>query len=341
MSAVGSVVQGMPVVASLRRAWREARIAWVLQPGPASLMAGRPDADRVITFHRHLGTRAYALLRRETAAESFDLVLCLQPNFKGALVARLLPGRMRLGYDRRRSRDASWLAWSRRIPARPVAHVQDELLEFLDCLGVPRVMEWDFHFSPEERERARRWRRSFARPVLAIVPRSSSRRKDWTLEGMARVIDAAASDLGLDPVLVGGDSPGEVEDGRRLARRCAAPLRLELGGSLRRLAGRLAESDVVVAPDTGPLHMAVALGTPTVGLYGRTDPLRSGPYGRFAELLVDRHGGATGPDGKRRPTWATRRGRMRQIGAEEVLEKVERALRIRAHRKRRRGEEGA
>lgn len=327
MSAVGSTVQGLPVVASLRRAWPAAHITWVLQPGPAALMAGRPDVDRLLLFHRRLGARAYSRFRREVAGEAFDLVICLQPNFKGGMVTRLLRAPERLGHDRARARDLSWMATNRRIPPAPVAHTQDELFEFLDHLGVPRRLEWRFHFTEEERRVSARWREGFARPVLAVVPRSSNPRRNWTLEGTAWVIDVAAGDLGLQPVLLGGDSEEELRDAHRLEKLCGVPPRVALGGTLRELAGRLSASDLVLAPDTGPLHMAVALGTPTIGLYGYTDPERSGPYGRFTDLTVDRFRGPAGPDGERRPSRATRPGRMRRIRAEEVVLKLEGAIR--------------
>ena len=324
MSAVGSTVQALPVVASLRRAWPRAHLAWVLQPGPAALMADRPDVDRILPFHRELGAAAFGRFRREMASEAFDLVICLQPNFKGGVVTRLLRAPVRLGYDRRRAGDLSWLATNRRIPPRPVAHVQDELFEFLDHLGVPRRHEWDFHFTDEERRAQARWRAacSPSRPLLAIVPRSSNPHRNWTLEGLARVIDVAGGDLGLQPVLLGGESADEVRDGQRLCGLCALPPRVALGGTLRELAGRLGASDLVLAPDTGPLHMAVALGTPTIGLYGYTDPKRSGPYGRFLDLTVDRYGGGEG----RRPSRRTRPGRMARIRVDDVVERVERAL---------------
>ena len=290
-------------------------------------MAGRPDVDRIRLFHRRLGARAYSRFRREVAGETFDLVICLQPNFKGGMVTRLLRAQERLGHDRARARDLSWLATNRRIPRAPVAHIQDELFEFLDHLGVPRRLEWRFHFTDDERRVAGRWRETFSRPVLAVVPRSSNPRRNWTLEGTARVIDVAAGDLGLQPVLLGGDSDEELRDARRLGELCAAPPRVALGGTLRELAGRLAASDLVLAPDTGPLHMAVALGTPTIGLYGYTDPGRSGPYGRFTDLTVDRFRGSAGSDGERMPSRATRRRRMSRIRAEDVVLKLERAIR--------------
>ena len=327
MSAIGSTVQGMPIAASLRRAWPDTHITWVLQPGPATLMSGRPDVDRILLFHRRLGARAYSRFRREAAA-AFDLVICLQPNFKGGLVTRLLGAPERLGFDRARARDLSWLATNRRIPPAPVAHVQDELFEFLDHLGVPRRREWNFHFTEKERRASARWREGFSRPVLAVVPRSSNARRNWTLDGTARVIDAAANDLGLQPVLLGGESDEELRDGRRLERLCSVPPLVALGGTLRELAGRLAASDLVLAPDTGPLHMAVALGTPTIGLYGYTDPRRSGPYGRFADLVVDRFHPSGGADGERMPSRGTRPGRMSRIRVEDVMVKLERAIRL-------------
>ena len=290
-------------------------------------MAGRPDVDRIMLFHRRLGGRAYPRFRREAAGETFDLVICLQPNFKGGMVTRLLRAPERLGHDRARARDLSWLATNHRIPPAPVAHIQDELFEFLDHLGVPRCLEWRFHFTEEERRESARWREGFSRPVLAVVPRSSNARRNWTLEGTARVIDAAAGDLGLQPVLLGGDSEAELRDARRLAKLCRVPPRVALGGTLRELAGRLSASDLALAPDTGPLHMAVALGTPTIGLYGYTDPGRSGPYGRFTDLTIDRYHGPGGSDGERAPSRATRPGRMSRIRAEEVVLKLERAIR--------------
>ena len=290
-------------------------------------MAGRPDVDRIQLFHRRLGARAYSRFRREVAAETFDLVICLQPNFKGGVVTRLLRAPKRLGHDRTRARDLSWLATNRRFPSAPVAHIQDELFEFLDHLGVPRRLEWRFHFTEAEREVSARWRERFSRPVLAVVPRSSNARRNWTLEGTARVIDAAAGDLGLQPVLLGGDSEEELRDARRLGELCGAPPRVALGGTLRELAGRLYASDLVLAPDTGPLHMAVALGTPTIGLYGYTDPERSGPYGRFTDLTVDRFRGRAGADVERKPSRDTRRRRMSRIRVEDVMLKLERAMR--------------
>jgi len=319
LGAIGDVIHAIPVVWSLRRAWPDCEITWAIQPGPQGLVGPLDPVDEFVLFDRRRGARGALEFRRAVAGRSYDLVVDLHPCFKGALATRLLDAPVRLGYDRRRARDLSWLATNRRIPARPPAHVQDEYFEFLECLGVPVHTEWDLCFSEEERVEQRRWLAGRERPVLAVVTRSSRREKDWTLERHARVLDAAAADFGYETVLVGGGSAGAAADARRLRELCSVPPRVELRDDLRRLAWLLDASAAVIAPDTGPLHLAVALGTPTIGLYGATDPARVGPYRRFADLLVDRY---TRPDGSP-VSRSERRANMRKIREEDVIEKLD------------------
>jgi len=318
LSAIGDAIHVIPVVASIKRAWPDCQLTWVIQPVALELMRGRGDVDEFLVFERSRGARAYMDFHRQVVHREFDLVLDMHPCFKAGVVTRMLKSPFRLGYDRRRARDLSWLATNRRIPPRSPRHVQDECFEFLDYLDIPVHAKWDFYFSQDECESQRRWKRSRDRPVLAVVTRSSRREKDWILERYARVLDVAAADLGFDTVLVGGESPGEVADAKALCGRCRFPPSVELRYDLRRLAWLLDASDALLAPDTGPLHLAVGLGTPTVGLYGATDPRRAGPYRRFADLVIDRY---TRP-GDGRPSRARRSGNMEKIREEDVIEKL-------------------
>lgn len=322
MSAIGDSVHALPVIASLRKAWRDTHISWVIQKVPHMLMSGRPDVDEFLCFRRELGARAYLDFRRRLQDRTFDLVLDLQPVFKGGVVTQLLPAPLKLGYDRSRSQDFSWLATNCRLPACATAHTQDELLEFVEVLGVPVRREWNFFFTETERNDQRGWRQKIDRRVLAVVLCSSHSQKNWILERYARVLDIAAHDLNLEPVIVGGPSTEERDWATRLIELSKASPRVELGTDLRRMAWLLGASDFVLSPDTGPLHVAVGLGTPTVGLYGYTDPKRSGPYRRFSELTVDQYTrlGETNPSRKKR------KGNMERIQAEDVLEKLELAL---------------
>lgn len=318
MSAVGDTVHALPLVASLRRAWPDSHLAWVIQPGPWRLHRGHPGVSEFLLFRRERGPRALWGLRalrdfrRRVRGRRFDLVLDCHPYLKAGLATWCLEADVKLGFDRARARDLSWLFTPHRIPGDGARHVQDRYFEFLEHLGVPVVREWDFHFTAEERRARAAFFARRERPVLAVVLRSSRPGKDWTLEGYARVLETARFDLGLEPVIVGGASRAEAAAAAEVRSRSRAPIVDARADGLRRLAWLLEGSAVALSPDTGPLHIAVALGTPTVGLYGATDPRRSGPYRRFRDLLVDR--------------W-TAGGGMERITVREVEEKLERAVR--------------
>ncbi|HEX2204675.1 MAG TPA: glycosyltransferase family 9 protein [Longimicrobium sp.] len=324
LTAVGDVVHTLPVVRSLRAAWPQARITWAIQPGPAGLVRPVGAADELLVFDRKAGVRGIRDFRRRSAGRRYDVVLALQSYFKAGLVASLLPARRRIGFDRARARDATWLLAREHVPARPRAHIQDELLEFLDYLGVPRRMEWGVGATEEERARYAGLLPEDGRPAVALVIGTSKPEKEWPAERYARLVDALHADLGARAVLVGAKSARETAVRDTIARLASHPPLDLLEWDLRRVAYLVERADVLVSPDTGPLHLGVALGTPTVSLMGYTNPKRFGPYGRFHDLLID----AYGDPGEDYPVTAGHRpGRMERIAVDQVLEKVERALR--------------
>lgn len=323
LSAIGDAVHALPVVSSLRRAWPDSRITWVVQPAAHELVGGHPDVDEFVQFQRARGARAFIDFRRTTKGRRFDLVLDLQVYFKAGLLTWLLRSPRKLGFDRRRARDLNWLFTNERIPPRTPQHVQDQYFEFLDHLGVPVERRWDFFFSEEERVAQRRFFERLDRPALAVVLRTTRSGKNWLPERYARVLEAAEGEFGLRAVLVGSAATAEraaAEEVMRLTR--ASPVHA-LGNDLRRLAWILDGSALLLSPDTGPLHLAVALGTPSIGLYGYTDPKRVGPYRRFHDLLIDRY---TRP-GETLPSMEFRPGNMERIEVSDVLGKLELASR--------------
>ena len=323
MSAVGDTVHVLPVLHSLKRANPAMRVTWVLQPGPASLVQGHPLVDEMILFDRTKGVRGFLDVRDQLKVRRFDLVLDLQVYFKANIIASFVRAPVKLGFDFARARDLNWLFTTHRIPPHAMQHVQDQYLEFCDYLGAPiDKVTWGLGpWSEEERS----WQRSFyshlERPAVPIVVATSKEQKDWLPERWAEVCDSLYADFGLQPILVGGRSPRELEAERVIMERARhTPISALGNGGLRGLVGIFDGAALILSLDTGPLHMSVALDRPVVSLLGYSNPKRVGPYRKFRDLMID----AYGDPGEDYPfSMENRPDRMSRITVDQVLEKVE------------------
>ncbi|MEP6620023.1 MAG: glycosyltransferase family 9 protein [bacterium] len=321
MSAVGDAVHVLPLLTALKRHSPESRVSWVLQPGAATLVRGHPAVDDIVEFDRSRGWQAYPAVRRALVQRPFDVVLALQVYFKAGIVTSFTRSPIKLGFDRARARDANWLFTTDRIPPHEGQHVQDQYFEFLDALQVPHdSVTWNL--GPWDHERA--WQRDFLtkfdRPIAPIVVATSKPEKDWMPERWAEASESLYNDFGLQPVLVGGRSARELAAERIILERSRVPVVSALGSGLRNLVGILDGAALVLSPDTGPLHMTVALNRPVISLMGYTNPKRVGPYRRFHDLLID----AYGEPGEDYPlSMENRTGRMPRISVRDVLDKVE------------------
>jgi heptosyltransferase I len=150
--------------------------------------------------------------------------------------------------------------------------------------------------------------------------------KDWPAERWARVADVLAGDLGYEVVLVGGPGAREVAAARVVAERARHPTVWAMGDGVRRVAWTLDACALALAPDTGPLHIARALGKPVVGVFGHTNPWRVGPYRAWEELWVDAYtppGAAPDPSAFDPPAG----DRMADVTVDQVVERAHRAAR--------------
>jgi heptosyltransferase I len=322
MSAAGDAVHVLPVINALKRHHPACRITWVLQPAPATLVRGHRSVDEIILFERSAGLQGFLDIRRQLAGREFDLVINLQVYFKAGIVTAFSKAPVKLGFDFARARDFNWLFTNRKIRPHENQHVQDQYFEFLTEIGVPaQPAEW--HLGPWDDERA--WQKEFfadiRRPAVAMVVATSKPEKDWLPERWAELSDALWHDFQMDPVIVGGRSERELAAEQVIADRTSHRPRSALGSGLRRLVAILDGSALVIAPDTGPLHMAVAIERPVVSLMGYTNPKRTGPYRRYHDLVVD----AYGDTGEDYPiSMENRHGRMTRITVRDVLDRVER-----------------
>lgn len=290
-SALGDVANATPVLAALRGRWPSSRFAWVINAGLAGLVEGLPGLDEVIRFDRARlrptprGAWAFGRFLAGLRGHRFDLAIDLQGLLRSGLMTRATGAPVRVGLSD--AREGATLAYTHRVamPSGP-SHAVDRLMRVARAFGVepgpPR-------FLAAMSEADRRW----ARDVLADVPRprlilnvgARWETKRWPPDHFAEVARRAVARFGAGLVAVGAPEDRPLVEALRASLTPIPILNLCAGTTLPRLAALASASDLVLSNDTGPLHLAVAAGARTVGVYTCTDPRQNGPYGPRASAV--------------------------------------------------------
>jgi heptosyltransferase-2 len=270
-SALGDVVLATSVLAPLRARFPGARIEWVTAAPYAPLLEGLPEVAAVHRLAREGPDAAGALARRLRGR--FDLAVDLQNKLRSARVARAAAPR-RIAF-RRRTAGQALRALLGRDPPIVRAHQTVLYAEALAPLGIGPPGPLRVAVSEEARARAAEALRGVDRPFVAIAPGASRATKRWAPDRFAAVADALALE-GYAVVLAAGPGDGEAVAGFRAAVR--APVAADLSAlPVEGLAAAIARARLLVACDSGPVHLATALGTPAVAIFGPTSPARWGP----------------------------------------------------------------
>jgi len=327
LTGIGDVVHGLAVVNAIKDDDPERRITWVAEPAPAEVLRAHPSVDQVIAFRRSEGIAGIQRLSDDLRGRRFDVVLNMQRHLKGVFPAVLAGAPYRIGLDREKVREGVWRFSNIHISPGPWAHTQNVLLQFLEPLGIqrPDPLEWRIRFTEEERKRQRAFFSPLrGGPVVGLVLASAVVRKDWPAERLAQLADAMATRRGATVLLVGGPSERERMVAEEILKRTTCQPVSTLADDVRRMMWTVDGCDLLVSPDTGPLHLAHALDVPVVGLFGHSNPARVGPYVRFRDLVVDAyHEAGEIPDSSRT---TPRHGRMERITVPQVLDRVELAF---------------
>ena len=282
-SALGDVVQALPLLGVLRQSFPAAAISWVVRRSFMDLLSGHPDLTEIIPFHRRGGWRESLQLLRLLRHRRFDLVFDLQGLFRTGVMTWATGAAVRVGLES--AREGANLACNcvlRDSGSNVPAHLR--YWRVAEALGLPNhsrmaLVPTTVAESAWLAERTRH----LPRPLLAIHPGAGWETKRWPVEKFADiarrfdgsvVVVGSASERGLAVRIV------EATAGRRNPA-------LNLAGetSLKQLAALLGAVDVVVSNDSGPMHLAAAMGTPVVGIFTCTSPLLSGPPGAIHELI--------------------------------------------------------
>jgi heptosyltransferase I len=292
-SALGDVVQTLPVLTALRRRFPQAHITWVVNRVYEPLLRRHPDLNATLAFDRSAvrragGLFAYHRFLRQLRRQQFDLVIDMQGLFRSGLMARASGARRRVGLGSARE-GATWF-YTDVIPVADfeALHAVDRYWLVAEAFGVGNGPK-EFRLALDED--ARRWAaevlEGLPRPWLALAVGSRWITKRWPVAHFAELGRRAQREFGGGVVLVGAGD--EADLARATAERLSGPARVLAGATtLPQLAAVLARADAVLANDTGPLHLAAALGRPVVAPYTCTKVRLNGPYDQAAGTVESR-----------------------------------------------------
>jgi heptosyltransferase I len=328
MGAIGDVVRALPLLGRIRNAWPDSHIAWAVEPKSKAVLEHHRWLDEIIVYDRAHAPWTFIPFLRRIRRGHFDLVIDLQRHLKSGFTSLISGASDRFGFAAANTKEFNHRFSNRQIAPQP--NMRLKLLQyqaFGDALGIAQSpIEFGLAATDDERARALELLRDARRPLLAVILGSSWPSRIYFPESTAAVISRVARPDGdspaLFPVLLGGLDETKLAD--EVVRHLDDVPALNLAGrtSLRDLIAIFPECAVAFGPDSGPMHIAAAMGCPVVSLWGATAAERSAPWG-FAELAIS---GAI----PCHPCYLRRcpigRECMRRISPEEVEVTVRRAL---------------
>ncbi len=286
LSAIGDVTHILPVVTTLQKAYPNVSITWVIGKLEYMLMKDLPGVNFVL-FDKSLGRKGYKNLKNELKHQVFDVLFHMQYSFRANRAAWQIKAKRRIGFDKNRSRELHGLKLTDRIAAIQKQHVLDSFMEFPKVLGITNlVYQWPIVVEKKDRETAEKLIKK-GQINIVISPCSSSELKDWSIEGYVEIVNHLVNDYGAHVILCGGPSQREMAFSSAIESKVNVEIDNITGkDTLKQLFALLQNVDLLISPDSDPMHMASAAGTPVIGLHAATTSKRSGPY-NYQNLAVD------------------------------------------------------
>jgi heptosyltransferase I len=285
-SAIGDIVHALPVLNLIRRRWPTAHITWLVTPACAALVDGHPQIDEVMRFDRHGTSTAWRspiaalklmVLHEDMRSRKFDLVVDLQGLFRSGWFAGQTRCPLRVGFAN--AREFGWMFYTHRVESSWEDHAVDRYLCVAEALGLG-TSPVEFHFAVNDLDRSEvAALMSDSEPYAVLLPGANWDTKRWPVERFASLVQPIRERFGLRSIVAGGPAD------RELAAKIPGAQDLTGKTNIRQLVALLEGAKLVIAADTGPMHIAAALGKPLVTMYGPTDPIMTGPFGRLDTVV--------------------------------------------------------
>ncbi len=323
LSAIGDVVRVLPALQILREAYPQAHIDWMVERKAADVVEGHPALDGVIVFERPEGawqsSRQFAGLCAEIRNKRYDIVVDFHGILKSGLVSAASRARQRIGFARPRSQEGSTLFYTKRV-AVPLDKLNRSEENLRLCQALATDARWPapvIYVSDEVQEAVHEFTDlEFDSDKLVVALHAPVERaeKQWPLRNFAGVADLLLADGRFEVLLTWG--PGQfavVEEVLSLMRRKAS-IAPEMP-DLKHYAALVARCALYIGGDTGPMHVAAAMGTPVIAIFGGTNPAQHAPYQLPGKVL---YAGAT--RGQNAGGLATAQVRQQAVTPDDVYE---------------------
>ncbi len=294
LSAIGDVIHTLPSLCALRQRYPEAHITWVIEEASADIILGHPHLDEALVLRRKSWMRSLARGRgfrkifremrdflKALRSRPYDLVIDFHGLFKSAVIVLLSGGKRKLGFDS--MQELSGLFLNEKIPEDMEKHAADRYLDFVKYLG-HQISDPEFFIAikPENVERISSLLKANgigdSEKFIAVSPTALWKTKLWKERRFALLCDRIIRELKTKVVLTGDWNDAAVARIRSMMQLEA----IDLSGktSLKDLACLYQKAALLITTDSGPMHLAAAVKTPLIALFGPTSPARTGPYGQ-------------------------------------------------------------
>lgn len=289
-SSLGDICHMLPFIYTIRKEYPNAKISWIIGKNEADFL-GNINGIQFVVFDKNNTLKSYFSIYKKLKKIKFDVIFIMQVSLRANIISLLVKSKIKIGYDSKRSSDLHSIFSNKKIRSANHTHVVDVFLSFLNLLGIEKskfIYKWDIEEKISKKELFKKFI-GLQNKYFVLSPCSRSANRNWLVDRYAAVADYININFGIQCVLSSSSNPFEEKFIKDIIRSMhSKPLNLSGRTNLHELYSLVKNSELIISPDSGPIHIATCAGKSIIGLYGVTNTVRAGPY-NSRDLCVDKY----------------------------------------------------